>query len=249
MTDVLAGAEAFSADGSEIGVLALHGFTGSPSSMRGLAQTMADAGYSVELPRLTGHGTKIEDMQSATWADWTADTMTAYEKLAARTDKVVVAGLSMGGALTIWLATQTPTLAGIIAINPVVKEMDPAVVKLVEDTIAAGDVDFPAVGSDIAKPDVVEAAYQATPLVPLLSLFAGISAMQPDIPKISCPVLILNSAQDHVVEPENSDFLASVVAGPVERVTYERSYHVITRDHDAEAVFQKSADFVAKVTA
>ncbi len=249
MTDVLRGAEPFSAEGSEIGVLALHGFTGSPSSMRGFAQTMAAAGYSVELPLLSGHGTHINDMQTTTWADWTADTMRAYEKLAARTDKVVVAGLSMGGALTVWLATQVADLAGIIAINAVVKEMDPAIVTLVKDTLAAGESVFPALGSDIAKPDVAEVAYDGTPLAQLLSLFSGISAMQPDIPKISCPVLILNSTQDHVVEPENSDFLASVVAGPVERVTYERSYHVITQDYDAEAVFEKSADFVAKVTA
>jgi carboxylesterase len=249
MTDVLAGAEAFSADGSEIGVLALHGFTGSPSSMRGLAHRMADAGYAVELPRLSGHGTKIEDMQATTWEDWTADVMGAYKDLASRTDKVVVAGLSMGGALTVWLATQVPELAGIIAINPVVMRSDPALVTLIKDTLTAGDTVFPALGSDIAKPDVVEVAYDGTPLAPLLSLFAGVDAMQADIAAIACPVLIFTSTQDHVVGPENSDFLASVVAGPVERVTCDESYHVVTQDHDAELVFQKSLDFVAKVTA
>ncbi len=249
MTDVLAGAEPFSAEGSEVGVLLLHGFTGSPSSMRGLAQTMADAGYTVELPRLSGHGTTIEDMKTTTWADWTADTRSTYEKLAARTDKVVVAGLSMGGALTVWLATQIPDLAGIITINPQVQELDPAIAALVKGTLDAGDTEIDAIGSDIAKPDIVEVAYEETPLVPLLSLFDGIAAMQPDLASISVPILIFTSTQDHVVEPKNSDFLASVVAGPVERVHLERSYHVATQDYDAELIFEKSLDFVAKVTA
>src|SRR5580704_15003176 len=54
---VLHGAEAFSAPGGPDGVLVLHGFTGSPFSMRPLADKLAEAGYAVELPRLPGHGT------------------------------------------------------------------------------------------------------------------------------------------------------------------------------------------------
>ena len=43
-------------------MLVLHGFTGSPVSMRPLAEVFADAGFAVELPRLPGHGTAVEDM-------------------------------------------------------------------------------------------------------------------------------------------------------------------------------------------
>ncbi|MDQ1443332.1 MAG: carboxylesterase, partial [Acidimicrobiaceae bacterium] len=49
---VLPGAEPFSAPGGPHGALVLHGFTGSPQSMRGVAQALADAGFAVELPRL-----------------------------------------------------------------------------------------------------------------------------------------------------------------------------------------------------
>ena len=50
----------------------LHGFTGNPSSMRGVAEALAAAGYHVELPLLPGHGTTIDDMLTTGWADWTA---------------------------------------------------------------------------------------------------------------------------------------------------------------------------------
>ena len=58
----MAGAEPFSAAGGPYGVLVLHGFTGNPGSMRPLAEAFADAGFSVELPLLPGHGTSVEDM-------------------------------------------------------------------------------------------------------------------------------------------------------------------------------------------
>ena len=70
------GAEAFSHNGNgngDVGVLVLHGFTGNPGSMRGLAEACAAAGFHVELPQLAGHGTAIEDMIPTRWADWSGD--------------------------------------------------------------------------------------------------------------------------------------------------------------------------------
>src|SRR5690349_17638544 len=118
VSEIIPGAEPMSVEGGPVGVLVLHGFTGNPQSMRPLAEGFAAAGYSVEMPLLTGHGTVVEDMLDTTWADWSADAEAAYQRLAARTETVVVAGLSMGGSLTLWLATQHPELPGIICVNP-----------------------------------------------------------------------------------------------------------------------------------
>ena len=51
----------------------------------------------VEMPLLPGHGTHIEDMLDTRWDDWSAAAEAAYTELAARSDGVVVVGLSMGG--------------------------------------------------------------------------------------------------------------------------------------------------------
>jgi carboxylesterase len=51
-------------------VLVLHGFTGNPVSMRPLAEACAKEGFTVELPRLPGHGTSVEDLMTTGWADW-----------------------------------------------------------------------------------------------------------------------------------------------------------------------------------
>src|SRR6187455_2338063 len=90
VVDILPGAEPYSADGGPIGVLVLHGFTGSPQSMRGLARAFAAEGFTVELPLLPGHGTNVLEMLKTDWDDWSAAAEKAYLELAERVDQVVV---------------------------------------------------------------------------------------------------------------------------------------------------------------
>ena len=105
---VIPGAEEWSAEGGPHGALVLHGFTGNPGSVRGLAEALAAAGFAVELPRLPGHGTVMDDILDCGWDDWAAAADDAYERLAGRCDGVVLAGLSMGGTLACWVAARHP---------------------------------------------------------------------------------------------------------------------------------------------
>ncbi len=243
------GAEPLSHAGSEVGVLVVHGFTGSPQTMRPVADALVAEGFSVELPRLPGHGTDIEDMKQTTFPDYAATVEAAYADLAARTEKVVVVGLSMGGTLTAWVTARHPEVAGAVFITAAVAPLDPALLSMVDDMIAAGETAAPGVGSDIADPDAKEDAYLGSPLVPLRSLAVALGELQDDLPKITCPVLIMTSPNDHVVEPSASDHLAASVSGPVERVTLERSYHVATLDYDKDLIIERTTEFVRKVTA
>jgi carboxylesterase len=243
------GAEPLSHEGSDVGVLVLHGFTGSPQTMRPVADALVAEGFSVELPRLPGHGTDVEEMKQTVFADYAATVEQAYAALAGRTEAVVVVGLSMGGTLAAGLVARHPEIAGVVLINAAVAPIDPAMVAMVDDMIAAGETEAPGVGSDIADPDAKEDAYPGSPLVPLKSLGEAIIALQDELPKITCPVLIMTSTDDHVVEPVASDHLAEVVSGPVERITLERSYHVATLDYDKQLIIDRTTDFVRKVTA
>jgi carboxylesterase len=246
---VLPGAEPFSTHGDDVGVLVLHGFTGNPSSVRPLAEALAADGRTVLLPRLPGHGTTVEDMLTTTWADWSAAAEAAYQDLAGRTRTVVVAGLSMGGTLACWLAANHPEVAGLVAVNALVQPLDPDMVGMVRSMVDAGETVAPGIGSDIADPETSESAYAGSPLLPLLSLGEATEALGPDLARITCPVLVLTSPQDHVVPPANSDFLTGAVAGPVERVTLERSYHVATLDYDKGELERAVVAFAQRVTA
>jgi len=247
MTEVLIpGADAWShvaGEGSH-GALVVHGFTGNPGSMRGLAEAFADAGFHVELPRLPGHGTTIEDMLTTRWADWSGEVEAAYQRLRQRTSAVVVAGLSMGGTLTLWIAGQHPEIDGIICINPAAQLQAPEVIEMLQGMLAEGQTILPGIGSDIADPAAKESAYEGTPLPCLLSLVQdGIANVVPTYENLRMPLLLMNSPQDHVVEPAQAEFLATHYGGPIERVTLERSFHVATQDYDKDLIFSESVAF------
>lgn len=245
----MSGAEPFSATGGPDGALVLHGFTGSPGSMRGVAEKLADAGLTVELPLLPGHGTTVDDLVPCRWDDWTAAAEEAYQGLAARCGRVAVVGLSMGGTLTCWLAEGHPEISGVALVNPFVEPPADELRSAVRELLDSGTPVAPSIGSDIAQPGAVELGYDGTPLAALLSLFEGVEDVAVKLPDISCPVLLLSSREDHVVPPSNGDLLAATVSGPCERVWLERSYHVATMDYDRDEVESRTASFVAAVTA
>jgi carboxylesterase len=216
--------------------------------MRPVARALAAAGFTVELPRLPGHGTTVDEMITTSWADWSAAAEATYQELAARCERVVVAGLSMGGSLTLWLAARHPEIAGIVCINPAVVSQQPEVLDMVRGMLAEGEDRLPSSEADIADPDAVGTSYAQTPLGPLLSLMEGLAALEPDLGRITSPLLLMTSPNDHVVPPTDSDALAVAVSGPVERVTLERSYHVATLDYDRELVAEHAVAFARKVT-
>jgi carboxylesterase len=246
--EIMPGCEPWSAPGGPHGALVVHGFTGNPQSLRGLAEALHDAGYAVELPLLPGHGTAVDDMIETGWTDWTAAVDAAYEALATRADRVVVAGLSMGGALALWLASRHPEIAGVVCVNPVV-EVGAEMVDGIRQMVDGGIDRIPAIGDDVADPAGHEEAYDATPLRPLLSLADAAAETVDGLRKVSCPVLLMTSPQDHVVDPHNSDIVAERVSGPVERVALERSYHVATLDYDKDLIFERAVEFAGRVTA
>ena len=246
-TNIMPGCEPFSASGGPNGVLVLHGFTGNPQSMRPLAEAIANAGYTVELPRLPGHGTTVEDMMTTTWADWSGAANAAYEELAARCERVAVVGLSMGGGLTAFVAEEHPNVAALVFINALVK---PPVQELrdgLKALLDAGMETMESIGSDIKKEGGVEASYNATPLACAASLFDGIDGVWSRLDTITAPTLVISSREDHVVTGDNSEDLARTVKGSVEHIWLENSYHVATLDNDAHLVEAHTVRFLDSI--
>ena len=240
---IIPGAEPWSAPGGSHGVLVLHGFTGNPQSMRSLAEACAAAGFTVELPLLPGHGTAVEDMLPTRWADWSGAAEAHFQALAARCEQVVVAGLSMGGTLSCWLAERHPGIAGIAVVNPMVQAPDEESRQGIAALVDAGTELIDAIGSDIKKEGMVESAYPGTPLAPALSLFEGADEVLAELGAIRCATLLLSSREDHVVDPVSGDVLEQKAGGPVERVFLENSYHVATLDWDAPLIESRVVEF------
>jgi carboxylesterase len=245
---VLPGAQPITHDGDGVGVLLCHGFTGNPSSLAAWAQHLADDGRTVRVPRLPGHGTTWQEMNRTRWEDWYATVDRAFLELRDRCDHVVVGGLSMGGALALRLAQEHgAAVTGLVLVNPAVLLTDPRLrlLPVLKHVVAS----MPGIASDIAKPGSVEMAYDRTPLKALHSSVLAYTVVVRDLPKVTQPLLLLHSPQDHVVPPKSSSTVLSRVSSKdVTEVLLHRSYHVATLDHDAEVVESLSSDFIARVT-
>jgi carboxylesterase len=240
----------FAHEGStEIGVLVCHGFTGSPHSMRPWAQYLAEQGWSVSLPLLPGHGTHWRDANRTGWQDWYGTIDAAFTKLRERCAKVFVCGLSMGGGLALRLAEERgDEVAGVVVVNPsvILVRWDAKLLPVLKHVLGSSK----AIGNDIAKPDTFEGAYDRTPVRAAASLRTFHTVVRNDLHRITQPLLVFRSANDHVVEPVNSQIVLSKVKSPdVTEVVLHDSYHVATLDHDAPRIFSGSAEFIRRLSA
>jgi carboxylesterase len=238
------GAEPFSHDGGSTGVLLCHGFTGSPHSLRGWAEYLADAGLSVSLPRLPGHGTTWQEMARTRWEDWYAEVNRAFEELRGRSDQIFVMGLSMGGCLALRLAeVQGSAVSGLVLVNPSVTAdtrlfaLAP-VLKLVVPSLKG-------ITSDIKKEGVTELGYDRIPVRAAATLPGLWRRTKDRLGDIKQPVLVYHSTEDHVVGAASLNVLRQALPpGQLTVRDCENSFHVATLDNDAQAIFTGSLEFV-----
>ena len=244
----LPGAVAITHPGGPIGVVLCHGYTGTPQSLGGWPQALADAGFAVQCPLLPGHGTQWQDMARTRWTDWYDAVDAAFGDLAGRCDEVYVMGLSMGGTLALRLAeTHGAGVAGIVLVNPSLATTRRAAKLAPFLKLFVASTKGP--GNDVAKSGVLELAYDRHPLRAFDSLRAFWRVVRSDLGRIEQPLLVFRSANDHVVEPISTKILLEgVSSGDVTEVVLKDSFHVATLDHDAARIFQGSIDFVRSHT-
>jgi carboxylesterase len=239
---------AFAFDGGPVGVVLSHGFTGTPASMRPWADYLAAAGFTVRLPLLPGHGTSWQDTNKTRWPQWYAAVEQAYDEVAARCDTVFAAGLSMGGTLVTRLAeVKGGRIAGLILVNPAyaTDRKDAKLAPYISWAVRSR----PSIGGDVKKPGVVEPAYDRTPVVAFASLLQLWKVTVADLGKVSAPIRMYRSVDDHVVDPSSARALkAGATATSVEEILLHESYHVATLDNDAPAIFAGSVEFIRSRT-
>lgn len=226
------------------GMLMCHGFGGSPRSLHEFATRIAEAGYTVALPLLTGHGLTPLAMERSLWTEWTADAQRAHSWLKERTDRVFVSGLSMGGTLALWLAERDPEVAGLVTINASLRDPRERLMRTV------GRIGIPrwakAIGNDTKLPGVDERAYGRIPIRATWQLAQLLAAVRRDLSLVRCPALLFSSVIDHVVPTANQrEIYRSISSKDKALVKLESSYHVATMDNDKEFVFAETLGFLA----
>lgn len=241
-------------DKAQIGVLLLHGFTGSPVSMKPLAELLSQRGFAIEVPLLPGHGTQPRDLLPTRYADWRAEALAALNRLKARTQQVFAVGLSMGGTLVLDLAS-TEVLQGAVTINAQILDRGGLVVKLaplIEKIVPLA----PASAAGLTKNDIKkggdEQAYDWVAAAAGNSLVRALPEVRGRLRDIKIPLFVIYSRDDHSVPPENSKAIPGLVGSSdtaqVRVLELTDSYHVAPLDNDLPLLGERISAFVESVT-
>ena len=115
-----------SAPDARVGVLALHGMSDSPYSMRSIGQKLHASGAWVVGLRIPGHGTAPSGLLKTKWEDMDAAVRLAMKHLQEKLPgkPIYIVGYSNGGALAVQYALETlndgslPKAAGLVLMSP-----------------------------------------------------------------------------------------------------------------------------------
>jgi carboxylesterase len=243
------GGEPFYFRGGPVGCLLVHGFTGAAKEMLDLGKHLAGQGHTVHGVRLFGHATRVEEMPRSRWQDWLASVEDGYHLLSSQCDQIVVMGLSMGGMLSLTLASRLP-VSGVVAMStPFALPPDPRLrfvrlFSLFVKRIEKGESDWldPDAGTDHLD-------YPYYPTRSIAELRDLADEMRTGLSRMTAPVLIIHSKTDVSVPPHNAEsFLSTIGSKNISLEWIECSGHVITRDIDRQRVFELASGFVQKVT-
>ncbi|MBO8161009.1 MAG: alpha/beta fold hydrolase [Thermosipho sp. (in: Bacteria)] len=221
------------------GILLIHGFTGSPHDMLYLGKRLNNEGYTVFIPRLPGHGTSSEDFLRSTWKDWLRRVIDSYFDLSGICDEVYVAGLSMGGVLTLILSSivnppKIATIAGAIIVNDRKINLTPFIslfLKKIKRKWANQSYE----NEDLKYLSNEYWTYhwplQAKHLLKLMSI------AKKRIKKITSDILILASEKDETVPIEAAYYIYKNVSSIKKEIKiFKESGHVMTNDVEKEKV-------------
>ncbi|HXF61486.1 MAG TPA: alpha/beta fold hydrolase, partial [Caldilineaceae bacterium] len=109
---------AFLLTGGPVGIMLMHGFTGSPSEMSLIGPYLQQRGLTVSVPLLPGHGTTPADLNRQRLEDWVAHVQTALADLQRQCQVVFLGGLSFGALLALYMAAEQPQIAGVVLYSP-----------------------------------------------------------------------------------------------------------------------------------
>lgn len=242
---ILTGAEEFRLGDGPIGALVIHGYTSSPQVVRPIAEYLAERGVTALGPRLPGHGTTWQDLNTCNERQWIETVEQNFDRLASERDDVFVIGFSFGAALAIDLvARRHERVAGLVTLASFLQSKDPR--RFLAPLFRRLVKSLPGVGNDTADPAAErELVYDRLPTSATHCMLRFVNRARRALPRIEVPTLVLHGRNDHTALPFNAELVYnSIGARDKELVWLDRSYHVLPFDHDRAEVFERIDRFI-----
>jgi esterase/lipase/1-acyl-sn-glycerol-3-phosphate acyltransferase len=235
----------------DIGVLLIHGYMAAPLEVKELALFLKRRGLTIYAPRVKGHGTSPDDLAKRSYREWLHSVEVGYAIVQNLCKRVVVGGFSNGAGLALDLAARIEGLAGVIAVSTPLK-LQYISTKLVPAVDVwnrlMGRVHFDDARKQFVEnhPENPHINYLRNPISGLRELERLMDAVEPRLPDISIPALIIQAYQDPVVSPKGSEIIFERLGSPQKSyMLFNFDRHGILRGEGAEQVHRVIWDFIA----
>jgi len=226
-------------EGGDEAVLLIHGFTGITEEFTYMMNRIHEAGYTVSLPRLPGHGTNRFDFHESDWRDWLRKVTDEYLHLKTLYSKVYIAGLSMGGVLTLLLAEKfDPEKIALLAPAMSIRNRKFYWTRFLKYFIRYNPGSWKPSDEESEERIAIGKEYwQQNNLAKVSDLLTLQNMARKNLAHVSSPALTIVSLGDKTVPPEAADIIENGISSPQKkRIILENSPHVLINGCDKETV-------------
>jgi len=235
--------EPFTFEAGERAVLLLHGFTGHSADVRMLGRFLQRNNYTSHAPILRGHGLTPEQLLTANPDQWWEDVLNAYDHLQSLGyEKIAVAGLSLGGALSLKLATTKRVKAVIPMCTPMFFDN--------EKQLTAGFKQFAEQYKQFEGKDTqtiqqeINTMFNEAPRL-FQQIGSYIEHISEQVDMIYVPTMVVQARHDEMINPNSANFIYENVQSENKQINwYEKSGHVITLDKERDQLHKDILQFL-----
>ena len=203
--------------GGPKGILLLHGFTGSVSHMRPLADLLAGMGYTVQGINLPGHATTEAGMARSGWKQWLDASRSALIELRKHCPVVTVAGLSMGGVISLLLAEEGLPDACVTLSAPMATQNKWIGLSRIVAPIKPRISWAPPEERKTLPYAAYDFGYSGFPTAKAADLNRLIHMARKNLSHVTCPVLAVQSRKDGTISPDSAEVILQGVSSVIKQ--------------------------------
>ncbi|MFC4557453.1 alpha/beta hydrolase [Virgibacillus kekensis] len=218
-------------------VLLLHGFTGHSADVRMLGRFLEKKGYTSHAPIYRGHGQEPEALVEASADEWWEDVKNAYNHLKELGyNEIAVAGLSLGGVLSLKLAYSEQVKGIVTMCAPMFFDNEQELTKGFKFK-AKEFKQLEGKDSDTISREVDELVDNSSEMFKDLGNF--INEVKENIDTIYTPTFVVQAEKDEMINTDSATYIyENVEADHKDIKWYAESGHVITMDKEKEQLHE-----------
>lgn len=244
------GAESIFLDGSNHGILLLHGGGGGTTwDLKEFATFANKKGYTIWLPSLDGFNTKPEDLINVSFQNWIENGLDGLEKLQETCEKVSVVGHSLGGLISLILAAETSSISSIVTwaaawgINNRMLSLLPYISKvpLMKNLIPSR---IPVEPSE----ELVEMGwlgYEWLPATLGFEFLDAIKFLKRQIRFINCPTFVIQGNKDITIKSNSARIIYNKLKTKIKELwIIEHATHTLMQESCKSELFERTLNFI-----